>query len=294
MALLSSIVNYRFFFLSLYDLDALIKIAMGAIGVYDSGVGGLSVWKELLKELPSEEYLYVSDAGYCPYGPKSKEEIVKRAIAVTEFMIANGAEIIVVACNTATAAAIEYLRGHYSIPFVGMEPAVKPAAINTRTGAIGVLATKGTFKGELYLRTLHKFASNAKVIEQVGEGLVELVEAGNVDSEEAREVVWKYVAPMLEANADHIVLGCTHYPFLEKLIGEAAGDGVEIVNPAPAVARRVEQVLEGKRKGRVPVEKPAEARFITTGCNMEVMEKMVREIAGAAATGFVFEKKNIL
>lgn len=267
---------------------------MGAIGVYDSGVGGLSVWKELLKELPQEEYLYVSDAGYCPYGPKSKEEIVKRAIAVTDFMIASGVEIIVVACNTATAAAIEYLRGHYNIPFVGMEPAVKPAAINTRTGAIGVLATKGTFKGELYLRTLHKFASNAKVIEQVGEGLVELVESGNVDSEQAREVIGKYVRPMIEADVDHIVLGCTHYPFLEKLIRESAGEGVEIVNPAPAVARRVAQVLQGRRKGMSVHKKGASGRFITTGDNLEVMEKMVGEIAGGAAENFVFEKKNIL
>ena len=269
-------------------------IAMGAIGVYDSGVGGLSVWKELLKELPQEEYLYVSDAGYCPYGPKSKEEIVKRAIAVTEFMIANNVEIIVVACNTATAAAIEYLRGHYTIPFVGMEPAVKPAAINTRTGAIGVLATKGTFKGELYLRTLHKFASNAKVIEQVGEGLVELVESGNVDSDQAREIIGKYVRPMLEADVDHIVLGCTHYPFLEKLIREAAGEGVEIVNPAPAVARRAAQVLEGRRKGMPAGKKVSRGRFITTGDNLEVMENMAREIAGSAAVNFEFEKRNIL
>ena len=267
---------------------------MGAIGVYDSGVGGLSVWKELLKELPHEDYLYVSDAGYCPYGPKSKEEIVKRAIAVTDVMIASGVEIIVVACNTATAAAIEYLRGHYNIPFVGMEPAVKPAAINTRTGAIGVLATKGTFKGELYLRTLHKFASNAKVIEQVGEGLVELVESGNVDSDEAREIIGKYVRPMVEADVDHIVLGCTHYPFLEKLIRESAGEGVQIVNPAPAVARRAAQVLEGRRKGMPVQKRDASGRFITTGDNLEVMEKMVREIAGDAAENFVFEKKNIL
>lgn len=266
---------------------------MSLIGVYDSGVGGLSVWKELLKELPNEEYLYVSDAGYCPYGPKSKEEIVKRAIAVTEYMIANGVEIIVVACNTATAAAIEYLRGHYNIPFVGMEPAVKPAAINTRTGAIGVLATKGTFKGELYLRTLHKFASNAKVIEQVGEGLVELVESGNVDSDYAREIIGKYVQPMLEADVDHIVLGCTHYPFLEKLIRESAGEGVQIVNPAPAVAKRVAHVLESRRK-RIQAEKQgASGSFITTGDNLQVLKSMVKEIAGSAAENLVFEKRNI-
>ena len=193
------------------------------IEVFDSGVGGLSVWRELYKVMPQEEYLYVSDSGYCPYGPKSREEVIERAVAITGFLISNGAEIIVVACNTATAAAINWLRSHYTIPFVGMEPAVKPAALNTRTGAIGVLATKGTFKGELYLRTLHKFASNAKVLEQVGEGLVELVESGETDTPQARELIGKYIKPMLEQNADHIVLGCTHYPFLENVIREFAG-----------------------------------------------------------------------
>ena len=168
------------------------------IGLFDSGVGGLSVWREMVKVLPNERYLYVSDSGHCPYGPKSKEEIIARAVAITDFLISHGAEIIVVACNTATAAAIEYLRRHYSIPFVGMEPAVKPAALSTRTGVIGVLATKGTFKGELYLRTLHKFASNAKVIEQVGEGLVELVESGDINSDNARQLISRYVVPMLE------------------------------------------------------------------------------------------------
>ena len=268
---------------------------MSVIGVYDSGVGGLSVWKELLQVLPQENYIYVSDAGFCPYGPKSKEEIKNRAIAVTDYLIANGADIIVVACNTATAAAIEYLRGHYSIPFVGMEPAVKPAAINTRTGAIGVLATRGTFKGELYLRTLHKFASNAKVIEQVGEGLVELVESGDVDSTKARALIGKYIIPMLEENVDHIVLGCTHYPFLEKIVREFSGEGVEIVNPAPAVARRVAQVLEGKKvaEGNDTVGKRLTGHFLTTGDNLPVMERMVKEMAGCRSDDFIFEKKEI-
>ena len=164
------------------------------IGIFDSGVGGLSVWRELYKVLPKEKYLYFSDAGYCPYGPKSREEIIARVRVIADFLIENGAEIIVVACNTATAAAIEFLRGNYGIPFVGMEPAVKPAAINTRTGAIGVLATRGTFKGELYLRTLHKFASNAKVLEQVGEGLVELVENGEemILPQEIQNAVYSY------------------------------------------------------------------------------------------------------
>lgn len=265
------------------------------IGVFDSGVGGLSVWRELYRELPGESYLYVSDSGYCPYGPKSKGEIVERAKAITEFLISRGAEIIVVACNTATAAAIEYLRGHYQIPFVGMEPAVKPAAINTRTGAIGVLATKGTFKGELYLRTLHKFASNAKVLEQVGEGLVELVESGNTDTPQAREIIGKYIVPMLEENVDHIVLGCTHYPFLEKIIKEFSGESVTIVNPAPAIARRASQVLEQRRSilGKVENTVTRSTMFVTTGNNIRVLEQMVKEIAPADFETFNFAQIEI-
>lgn len=269
------------------------------IGVFDSGVGGLSVWRELYKEFPQESYLYVSDSGYCPYGPKSKEEVIERAVTITEFLIANGAEIIVVACNTATAAAINWLRSHYTIPFVGMEPAVKPAALNTETGAIGVLATKGTFKGELYLRTLHKFASNAKVLEQVGEGLVELVESGETDTPQARELIGRYIKPMLEQNVDHIVLGCTHYPFLEKIIREFAGDEVEIVNPAPAIARRAGQVLEARRAavgagGAQGEGSRAISRFVTTGENLQLLRKMVLGIANRDAGSFVFEKIELL
>ena len=268
------------------------------IGVFDSGVGGLSVWRELYKEFPQEKYLYFSDAGFCPYGPKTKDEIIARAKFITEYLIAHGAEIIVVACNTATAAAIEYLRGNYPVPFVGMEPAVKPAAINTRTGAIGVLATKGTFKGELYLRTLHKFASNAKVLEQVGEGLVELVENGEVETAKARDLIGRYVVPMLEQNVDHIVLGCTHYPFLERVIREFTGDKVEIVNPAPAIARRAGEVLSQKRaaatakKGETAKTSvgPECNTFVTTGDNIAVMEAMVAEIAPQQYRNFAFKK----
>ena len=200
------------------------------------------------------------------------------------------------ACNTATAAAIEYLRGHYSIPFVGMEPAVKPAAINTKTGAIGVLATKGTFKGELYLRTLHRFASNAKVLEQVGEGLVELVEGGKTDTPQAREIIGKYITPMLEENVDHIVLGCTHYPFLEKVIREFAGDGVEIVNPAPAIARRAGEVLAHRRaaaRQSARNDNDVVSTFITTGGNMDILRSMVREIAPLDFETFKFEETDI-
>lgn len=226
------------------------------IGIFDSGAGGLSVWKELIKIMPSENYFYISDAAYCPYGRKSKEMILKRAYAISSFLIERGAEIIVVACNTATAAAIEGLRQTFDIPFVGMEPAVKPAAALTKTGVIGVLATHGTLQGSLYKATSEKYArrKEVKIIEEVGDGLVELVEAGDTQSPEAEALVRKYVNPMIEAGADCVVLGCTHYPFLEPLIRKVSSDKLIVINPAPAVAKRARQLLVKVRKNGVPSE----------------------------------------
>lgn len=253
------------------------------IGLFDSGAGGLSVWKELLKIMPSEDYFYISDAAYCPYGPKSKEMILKRATAISQFLIERGAEIIVVACNTATAAAISDLRQLFDIPFVGMEPAVKPAAALTKTGVIGVLATQGTFKGQLYLTTSEKYARRrqVKIIERVGEGLVELVESGNTDSPEAEALVKKYIDPMVEEGADCVVLGCTHYPFLEKVIRRVASDSLQIINPAPAVARRARNLLEKARKSRVytssserQLKKEHRITVATTGSHTDVLRKL--------------------
>ena len=216
------------------------------VGVYDSGVGGLSVWRELVKLMPDEDYVYFSDAAHCPYGPKDPSYVVERACAVTDFLIDKGCSLIVVACNTATAAAISYLRSHYDIPFVGMEPAIKPAILHSRSGVVGVLATAGTFKGKLYLNTLARFSGNVKVIQRVGEGLVETVEKGVLDGPEVEALVRRCIDPMLEAGADHIVLGCTHYPFLQPVIERLAGPGVTIVNPAPAVARQAQRLLNKK------------------------------------------------
>ena len=254
------------------------------IGVYDSGVGGLSVWKELRAGMPSETFCYVSDGAFCPYGPKAPAFVVERALAVSRFLIARGAEMIVVACNTATAAAIATLRATFDIPFVGMEPALKPAALHSQSGVVGVLATAGTFKGRLYLNTLARFSGRVKVIERVGTGLVELVEQGTLDGPEAESLVSRYVVPMLDAGADHIVLGCTHYPFLTPVIEKTVAGRAAIVNPAPAVARQALRVLSGIRDLS---EGPGTSAFFSTGDD-SVLRVLVRKIAGEEADTFTF------
>lgn len=207
------------------------------IGIFDSGIGGLSVLRELKKLLPREHYIYYADTAHCPYGEKPKEYIIERACRVTEFLLSQGADIIVVACNTATAAAIKTLRETWpEVPFVGIEPAVKPAALASRSGVIGVLATQGTLHGGNYLDLREKYSEAVKVVEHVGSGFVELVESGVLEGPEAEAVVRRSVEPLLKQGADKLVLGCTHYPFLEKTIAKIAGPEVQIINPAPAVA----------------------------------------------------------
>lgn len=217
------------------------------IGIFDSGFGGLSVLREILKLLPGEQYVYYADSAHCPYGEKSAEYITDRARFITQLLVDKGADLITIACNTATAAAIRTLRAEWpEMPFVGMEPAVKPAALNTRSGVIGVLATAGTLKGGNYLDLRDRYSEQVKVVEHVGQGFVELVERGILDGPQVEQCVRQAVNPLLAAGADTIVLGCTHYPFLEPVIKRIAGDNVEIINPAPAVARQVERILSGK------------------------------------------------
>lgn len=235
------------------------------IGVFDSGEGGLSVLKEITRLLPEAEYIYYSDNAHCPYGEKSPEYIQDRARAVTERLLKEGADVIVVACNTATAAAISVLRSEYSdassqevrdkvreltggrhdhICFIGMEPAVKPAALGTRTGVVGVLATAGTLKGSKYLKTKESVDDQVNVFEHVGRGFVELVEEGRLSGSEAEDVVKASLGPLLSAGADIIVLGCTHYPFLLPVLQKVAGPDIRFIDPAPAVARQLVHVLE--------------------------------------------------
>jgi glutamate racemase len=220
------------------------------IGIFDSGVGGLSVFREIRKILPQQQYIYFSDNAHCPYGEKSKEYIIDRARTITDFLLGKGAQVIVVACNTATAAAISTLRSEYPhIPFIGMEPAIKPAAKQTRTGVVGVLATAGTLKAEKYLDTRGKWAEDIRVVEHIGQGFVELVENGMTHGTEAERTVEASVKPLLDDGADTIVLGCTHYPFLSDTIIKVASGlcpdrDIKVIDPAPAVARHLLEVMQ--------------------------------------------------
>lgn len=214
------------------------------IGIFDSGVGGLSVWKELVKVLPNESVIYFADNKHCPYGPKSKDEIIKLASKVVDFLIEKQCKIIIVACNTATAAAIDFLRANYSIPFIGMEPAVKPAALNTKTKSIAVLATEGTFNGKLYLETSRKFASDVELNIKVGDKLVDIVEKGLINTEETKAHIAELVKPLIKKNIDHLVLGCTHYPLLIRVLKEVLPENVTIIDPAPAVIMQAQRVLK--------------------------------------------------
>jgi glutamate racemase len=219
------------------------------IGIFDSGVGGLSVFREIKKLLPEENYIYYSDSANCPYGGKPKNFIINRAKEITDFLLGEGANIIVVACNTATAVAVKALRESYPhIRFIGMEPAIKPAAHITESGVIGVLATAGTLSSEKYLRHKEKYASDVRIAEHVGEGFVELVEQGLTAGRQAEETVLGSLQPLLDAGADTIVLGCTHYPFLADAIRLVAsrlvpGREVAIIDPAPAVAKHLVDVM---------------------------------------------------
>jgi glutamate racemase len=215
------------------------------IGVFDSGVGGLSVLKSLRQLLPSQPVLYFGDQGHVPYGSRSLEEVRAFSKGISEFLLDLGAATIVVACNTASAAALHYLREEFpTVKFVGMEPAVKPAAGQTQTGVVGVLATPATFQGQLYASVVERFAHGVTLLQDTCPGLVSEIEAGHLTGKETRRILEKALRPMLSRHIDTIVLGCTHYPFVIPLIQEIAGPGVRVIDPAPAVARQTSRILD--------------------------------------------------
>jgi glutamate racemase len=240
------------------------------IGVFDSGVGGLSVLKAIRAQLPAQPVFYFADQAHVPYGSRSLEEVRAFSSAITEFLLGLGSAIIVVACNTASAAALQELRAQYpQTRFVGMEPAVKPAAEQTRTGVVGVLATPATFQGRLYSSVVERFAKEVTILQDTCPGLVGEIEKGDMEGAETRRILESAIRPMLEKNIDTIVLGCTHYPFVIPLIRQIAGAGVNVIDPAPAIARQTGRVLDSLGITQLP-DFQAEVRYFTSGPSAEL------------------------
>ncbi len=237
------------------------------IGVFDSGLGGLWILKYLKEQLPEYNYIYYADQAHLPYGNREPEDITNLCFSITDFLLEKDCKLIVIACNTATSASISKLREKYSVPFVGMEPAIKPAAENSKTGHIGVLATKVTAEGQKLHDNIEKFASDVEVHACIGYGLVELVEEGKADTDEAEVLLRKYLEPLIEKNIDQLVLGCTHYAFLIKRIKKILGDSVHIVDPAPAVVKRVKQLIN--ENNIPPSDIPTKLEFFTSLNNPE-------------------------
>jgi glutamate racemase len=239
--------------------------ASGPIGIFDSGVGGLSVLRAIRAEMPAETLIYVGDQAHVPYGPRSAQQVRGFSEGITNYLLDQGAKLVVVACNTASAAALHYLRQHFpNTPFVGMEPAVKPAAEHTRSGVVGVLATPATFQGALYASVLERFANGVTVLQDTCPGLVSEIEKGNLDGKETRSILEGALRPMIAQGIDTVVLGCTHYPFVIPLIERICGDDVRVIDPAPAVARQVRRILEGRGQ-RIRSRQSAPITFCTTG-----------------------------
>ncbi|HMQ46381.1 MAG TPA: glutamate racemase [Saprospiraceae bacterium] len=214
------------------------------IGIFDSGIGGLTVANAIYQRLPNESTLYFGDTAHVPYGPRPAGQIRELSRQISAYLLERGCKVIVIACNTATTAALNYLRNLWpDVPIIGTEPAIKPAAQATLTGKIGILATQGTFKSDRYSSLTERFAADITVFENPCKGLVSLIEMGKIDASETNELLESIIYPMLEEGIDTLVLGCTHYPFIRPIIEKIVGPDVAIIDPAPAIAKRVEQVL---------------------------------------------------
>jgi glutamate racemase len=250
---------------------------MNPIGVFDSGIGGVSVLRAMRAEMPAADLIYIGDNIHLPYGEKSMQEIRTYTRGVVKFLISQGCKIIVIACNTASAAALKEMRAEFpEITFVGMEPAVKPAAEQTQTGVVGVIATTATFQGELFASVVERFANNVKVLRQPCPGLVQQIEAGELRSDKTMNMLRDWLLPMKEQNIDRLVLGCTHYPFVAYAIHEILGDNVLIIDPAPAIARQVKRIsdypqTESGRSGAVA--------FYTSG-NANQFQDILKQLTG--------------
>jgi glutamate racemase len=248
------------------------------IGIFDSGVGGLSVWQEIDRLLPDESIVYYADNANCPYGEKTFSEVTEYSEKATQFLIDKGCKIIVVACNTATSQAIDYLRNTFDIPFVGIVPAVKPAAMNSKTGVIAILATAGTLKSRKFNDTKREFSGNTEVILVEGGELVDIVENGLQGTRQSEDVLRKHIMPLMEKHIDHLVLGCTHFPFLIDDIRKITGNSVVLDDPAPAIAKRTKYILE-QEKLTAPRDNKKHVAFFASG-NIEPLKNMIQHTSG--------------
>jgi len=273
--------------------------ANGCIGVFDSGVGGLSVWREIVAQLPQYETVYVADQAHVPYGSRSLEAVRGFSEGITRFLLEAGADVIVIACNTASAAALHTLRREFpTIPFVGMEPAVKPAAQKTHSGVVGVLATAVTFQGELFNSLLERYADDVTVLPCVCPGLVEAVEEGFLDTPATEQRLRRCLSPLLEAGIDELVLGCTHYPFLRPVLEHIVGDSIEVIDPAPAVARQVgrvlgqEELMEFDGSSGAPAQKRRHVFYTTDPGGRSKLSSVATLLLGQGTDGVSFHTAN--
>lgn len=251
-------------------------IKSGPIGFFDSGVGGTSVWKEVVHLLPHEDTIYLADSAHAPYGIKTKDEITRLSIKNTEYLLDKGCKLIAVPCNTATTNSIAYLREHYRVPFIGIEPAIKPAALGSSTGKVGILATKGTLSSELFLKTHKAFTTNVNTIEIVGTGLVELIEAGKKDSQEMRDLLIKITEPFMISGIDYLVLGCSHYPYIKNQLQELLPSRVKIIDSGVAVAKQTKAVLA--ENGLLNDQTALGTHQLYSNLNVQVLDVLTQEI----------------
>lgn len=245
-----------------------------SIGVFDSGIGGTSIWREIQTLLPNENIIYLADSANAPYGEKSKEEILGLSIKNTELLIQQNCKLIVVACNTATTNAIGYLRENYNIPFIGIEPAIKPAALQSKSKIVGILATKGTLSSSLFHSTAENHANGIQIIERVGKGLVPLIEKGEVKGDSIKRLLLTFLNPMLEEGIDYLVLGCTHYPYLIPVLKEILPSGVQIIDSGEAVARQTKAIL--KENGVLNETNTLGKHQFFTNVEKQVLENIVQ------------------
>ena len=247
------------------------------IGVFDSGVGGLSVLRRIHADLPNETLLYVADSGHAPYGNKPDPFIVRRAFALTEFLLSQDVKAVVVACNTATAAAIAPLRSHFAVPLIGIEPAIKPAVAETRSGIVGILATGNTVRSDKFAVLLDQYGHRARIMVQPCPGLADCVERGDLSGPRPQTLLTRYLEPLLDQGVDTLVLGCTHYPFLSPLIRQLAGPDVVILDPSPAVARQLRRRLEAEAL-RADGGAAGGQRYFSSGLPLEPTARLMAQL----------------